>query len=301
MSETAAQYAFGMKQLAERLLEGANSIAAEVAKFKAEGSTGLTLDQFDDEPVFDALRVIHGSFDNDAVAIMKAGIARGFGVTPPPPVIGISQEAFVAAQRILDPANPRDGLARIRAVDEVESGSGYFQDVRQDILDADGPGGFLDGQHLPKILFEAHVFYRNGGQAFATSHPNLSSKKWNRSLYVGGQAEYIRLNNAMKLNREAALKACSWGRYQILGENFKAAGYDSVEAFVEAMKANEENHLRAFISFLQKNGLVDEFRRISSSEADCTPFAVGYNGSGQNANNYDGKIAAAFARWKSKL
>lgn len=188
-------------------------------------------------------------------------------------------------------------VAQIRAVDEVESGGGWFADVRADILAADGPGGFIDGPNLPKILFEAHIFARETGGRFTKSHPNLSSAKWNRALYVGGQAEWIRLHNAMQLDRTAALRSASVGRYQIMGFNFEAAGFENVEDFWEAHKRSERDHLDAFVAFIRSSGLTDELRAISNVHASCVPFASKYNGSGYAANNYHVKIARAHDKW----
>jgi hypothetical protein len=189
-------------------------------------------------------------------------------------------------------------VAQIRAVWEVESGGGWYQDVRADIVALDGPGGFLDG-NLPKILFEAHRFDRLTGGRFRKSHPNISSASWNRALHVGGQGEYSRLHQAMQLDREAALKSASWGGPQIMGFNHHAAGYDTVEAFVAAMKTSERAHLQAFCSFIEKSGLIDELRMISDVHAACAPFASGYNGKAYAKNQYDVKIARAHHKFNA--
>ncbi len=187
--------------------------------------------------------------------------------------------------------------AQIRAVWAVESGGGWFTDVRADILALDGPGGFLDGPHLPKILFEAHVFDRHTGGRYRASHPNLSSARWNRALYVGGQGEYVRLWKAMALDRNAALLSASVGGAQIMGFNHKAAGFETVEGFWQGMKHSEAAHLQAFASFISAKKLVRALKAISNAAADCIAFARGYNGAGFAANGYHIKIAAAHARF----
>lgn len=190
-------------------------------------------------------------------------------------------------------------VAQIRAVDEVESQGGWFRDVRADILALDGPGGFIDGPNLPKILFEAHKFDEFTGGRFRQSHPNLSSAKWNRALYVGGQGEWTRLYRAMQLAPRAALMSASVGRYQIMGFNHKLAGFDTVEAFWDAMKRSERDHLDAFVSFIRNAKLLAALRKISNNPGDCVDFAKGYNGKGYAANNYHVKIAAAHAKWSA--
>lgn len=197
-----------------------------------------------------------------------------------------------AAQRL------RCSVAQIKAVFEVEaSGAGWFTDVRGTILALDGPGGFLDGPHLPKILFEAHVFDRETKGRFRASHPNLSSARWNRALYVGGQGEYDRLYRAMSLDRIAALRSTSWGAPQIMGFNHQLAGFSTVDAFVDAMKSGVRAHLLAFAAFVENSGLSDALRRIDTSPASARAFARGYNGSAYAENDYHTKIAVAFAKW----
>jgi len=189
-------------------------------------------------------------------------------------------------------------VAQICAVFEVEaSGSGWFTDIRGSILALDGPGGFLDGSNLPKILFEAHIFDRETGGKFRKSHPNLSSPRWNKALYIGGQGEYERLYRAMELDRTAALRSASWGAAQIMGFNHKLAGFDTVEAFVDAMKSGVRAHLMAFVAFVKNSGLTAALRQITIYHNSARPFARGYNGAAYAANDYHVKIARAFAKW----
>jgi hypothetical protein len=251
----------------------------------------------DRKPIFDAVKQLRDGkgFTVAEVAILDAGINASLGIAGIPaavPQLGLTAEDFSSAASRLGCS-----VAQIRAVDEVESGGGWFTDVRAEILNLDGPGGFIDGPNLPKILFEAHHFDRLTGGKYRASHPNLSSAKWNRALYIGGQGEWSRLHKAMQLDREAALQSASWGRYQIMGFNFKLAGYGTVDAFVAAMMRSERDQLAAFVSFIINSKLGDELRGISTVHADCAPFARGYNGPGYAANDYHIKIAKAFKKW----
>lgn len=214
--------------------------------------------------------------------------ARSTPADAPIAKIGLGPEDFMAAAKRLGCT-----VAQIRAVWEVESGGGWFNDVRADILAVDGPGGFIDGPHLPKILFEAHIFDRYTDGRFRASHPNLSSARWDRKLYVGGQGEYVRLHRAMQLDRHAALMSASVGGAQIMGFNHAAAGHPTVEGFWDAMKRSERDHLDAFVSFIDSKRLNAALRAISNAPSTCVAFAKGYNGSGYAANNYHVKIADA--------
>jgi hypothetical protein len=228
----------------------------------------------------------------DCLGLPPAGTAAVAIATRPQ--IGLTDADFAEVA-----AKLKCSVAQIRAVWEVESGGGWYQDVRADILAADGPGGFIDGPNLPKILFEAHHFDRLTGGKYRASHPNISSRTWNRALYVGGQGEWGRLHRAMLLDAKAALMSASWGGAQIMGFNHKLAGFPTVEAFVAAMKRDERAHLDAFAVFIGSAGLLDALRKISRTHADCVPFARGYNGKGYLANAYHVKIAKAFAKWSA--
>lgn len=239
-----------------------------------------------------------GQLTNADVPLINQLGALWHGRTPVPAAatqqIGLVPTDYQAAATALACT-----VAQIRAVDEVESKGGWFKDVRSDILGLDGDGGFIDGPHLPKILFEAHIFDRQTEGRFRQSHPNLSSARWNRALYVGGQGEWTRLYRAMQLAPRAALMSASVGRYQIMGFNHKLAGFDTVEAYWDAMKRSERDHLDAFVAFIRNAKLLDALRAISNSPRDCVAFSKGYNGAGYAANNYHVKIAAAHAKWSA--
>lgn len=248
----------------------------------------------DRKPVFDTVRSMLGrAFTQGEVQRLDRVLDYALGL-PAPLVrqIGLTADDFDWAAASLGCT-----VAQIRAVDEVESGGGWFSDVRADILDLDGPGGFIDGPNLPKILFEAHVFDRHTQGRFRESHPNLSSARWNRALYIGGQAEWRRLHLAMQLDREAALMSASAGRYQIMGFNFALAGFPDVDAFWAAMMASERAHLEAFVAFIKGSNLTAALRQISNVHAANVPFARGYNGSGYAANEYHIRIARAHKQW----
>lgn len=163
-------------------------------------------------------------------------------------------------------------------------------------VEASGSGFLRTGE--PKILFEAHHFSRLTGGAYDRSHPRISSARWNRRLYaiggspeIRGQGEHRRLQQAITLDRAAALQSASWGKFQIMGFHWKALGYRSPQDFINAMYRSEVTQLDALVKFLQVNRLDDELRR-----KDWRAFARGYNGPSYRQNQYDTKLAAAYAR-----
>lgn len=167
-------------------------------------------------------------------------------------------------------------VAAVRAVAEVESrGSGFL------------PSGKC------KILFEAHIFSRLTGHKYDKSHPHISSRKWNKALYKGGEREWARLGEAIALDRNAALQSASYGKFQVMGFNYQVCGYKTLDAFL-IDTATEAGHLTMFLGYVKARGLVDELQR-----KDWAGFALGFNGAGYAANHYDTKMAAAYRKYST--
>jgi N-acetylmuramidase len=165
-------------------------------------------------------------------------------------------------------------IAAIKTVAAVESrGRGFFPD------------------DTPKTLFEAHKFYKYTDGLYAVSEPDICSPNWNQSLYgKTWKAEKIRFNRAEALDQEAAMLSASWGKFQIMGFNFKAAGFNSVLDFVKAMFTNEGAHLAAFSRFIRANPHL----HMALQEHDWRGFAL-YNGTGQ-VDKYTSLLINEFAR-----
>ena len=150
----------------------------------------------------------------------------------------------------------------------------------------------------PKILFEGHIFWRElkkrdiNPENHVAGNENILHQKWTKDYYRENQ--YDRLNKAKKINEEAALASASWGTFQIMGFNYKACGYPSVKAFVDASYVSEGEHLKAFGGFVKSANLV---RHLQSK--DWAAFAKGYNGPGYAQNKYDEKLAAAYEKYKN--
>jgi N-acetylmuramidase len=156
-----------------------------------------------------------------------------------------------------------------------------------------GGGGFLpDGR--AKILFEAHWFGDYTGYQYNSSNPGISSKGWNRDLYIGGAGEWDRFAEAAKLDRASAIKSCSWGLPQLMGGNAieMSLGYKGEEDFYACMMRSEGDQLEAMGRFIAKDsGMLAALR-----SKDWAEFAYRYNGEGYAANSYDLKLADAYAQ-----
>ncbi|HEY5885666.1 MAG TPA: N-acetylmuramidase family protein [Pyrinomonadaceae bacterium] len=213
-------------------------------------------------------------------AIKKAGDKAPNDGEPSVPLNLLTESDFKEAAEMLN-----CDVAAIKAVAEVESsGNGFLSDGRV------------------KILFEGHQFHKHTKGAYTTSHPTICYKAWTKQHYtkgpnadVRGAGELARLEQAMSLDREAALKSASYGKFQIMGFNFGSCDFDNVEEFYEAMQASEGAQLKAFCCFIKANNLDGHLRKHRWAS-----FARGYNGPAYAENKYDKKLAAAHAKYSKK-
>jgi hypothetical protein len=156
-----------------------------------------------------------------------------------------------------------------------------------------GPLGGFAADGRPVILFERHLFSRKTNSRFDASHPNISNRT--PGGYPRTQAErWGQLELAYSLDPEAALQSASYGRFQVLGQNFANLGMANAHEYVSKLAKSEKDQLEAFEGFVRANGLADELQR-----KDWAGFASRYNGPGYAANQYDTKMANAYARLKS--
>ncbi len=151
--------------------------------------------------------------------------------------------------------------------------------------------GFLKNGKA-KILFERHKMYaylvKFKGKDFANKQMKLLPNLVNTSTggYKGNEAEYIRLSLAKNIHEDSALMACSWGQFQIMGENWQDLGYSSIQAFVDQMQTNESLQLEAFIRFIEtKTGLLPALQK----EDWDTVFRL-YNGPNYKKLGYEAKF-----------
>lgn len=158
------------------------------------------------------------------------------------------------------------------------------------VCQVEAPRGGFDADGQPVILFEGHKFSAFTNHKFDKTHPTLSYPTWTRQFYTGSnRGEHVRLQRAVLLDREAAFKAASWGKFQIMGFNYSAAGFPSLQAFINAMYRSEGAQLDAFVGFVLHEKLDDELRELRWAD-----FARRYNGPGYMENKYDVKLAQAF-------
>lgn len=177
-------------------------------------------------------------------------------------------------------------LAAMRAVHSVES---------------KGEGFLSTGE--PVILFEPHIFYKQLTKKglldirakVMRERPDLCYPKWKPKSYgAAGIYQHQRLTAASQYHRESALESASWGLGQVMGFNWKDLGYPTLQAFINAQYKDEGAQLDTMCRFIRQNKLVDALKN-----KDWAAFAYKYNGEGYKANNYHGKLAAAFKKFNA--
>lgn len=159
-------------------------------------------------------------------------------------------------------------------------------------VESRGSGFLASGE--PVILFERHWMYKLL-KAKSGKEPTINDVcNPKAGGYKGGAAEHTRLAQAVAIDRECALQSASWGLFQIMGFHWKALGYASVQAFINDQYKDEASQLNTFVKFLQINpGMLTALRN-----KDWVKFASLYNGPAYATNNYDVKLAQAYASFK---
>lgn len=145
------------------------------------------------------------------------------------------------------------------------------------------PRGAFDDQGRPSILYERHYFHRLTKGKY-DSDPVLSNK--DSGGYGKYSAQYGKLNKAIALDKSAALQSASWGAFQIMGENYKAAGFASVDDFVQGM-GTMQGQLNAFVTFIKNTPPL----QTALQNKHWATFARTYNGPKYKKNDYDTKLA----------
>lgn len=171
------------------------------------------------------------------------------------------------------------------------------------IVEAAGRDGFLSDDR-PQILFEGHIMYKEFHKKFPDRDLAYLCKKfsmvfypkWDKSKYFGGLGEYKRLELAREIDEECALKATSWGMFQIMGFNHNLCGCKDVFDFVHKMSESHEKQLELMYYFMNNSGCLKELK-----EKDWAGFAKKYNGPGYAQNAYDQKLRNAYENFKNKL
>lgn len=159
----------------------------------------------------------------------------------------------------------------------------------------------------PRFLYERHVMYRElkklrgDDRAAVALNNGLALPKWDRATQYQDQRSSAQrlalMKKAKAFDEECACRSASWGLGQTMGFHAESQGFPNAVAFVEWMtEGGVPAQIEAMVKEIKKSGLVDEINRH-----DWAGFAYRYNGAGYKQNQYDTRMAQAYARWKGKV
>jgi len=150
--------------------------------------------------------------------------------------------------------------------------------------------------HDDAVRFEPHLFLK-ARPDLAGQIPYTPSGAPGSPSYVTSETDRTALARAATLDNTAAVKAASWGAYQVLGGR-GIAEYGTATAFTAAFWSDPAGTSdRLLISWFKVNPkALDAARR-----ADWSDFVKRYNGPGGAAAGYPGKLAAALNAAKAQL
>jgi len=150
----------------------------------------------------------------------------------------------------------------------------------------------VNGKDLPAIRFEWGYFKPrlNADQLTAALAAGLNAVQ--PSSFAG---RYDWLAKAQGINPTAALESISMGLGQVMGANWQALGYASVDD-LWGKAQTIEGQVDLMVRFIVKNNL-----KTAIDNEDWKTFAKGYNGSNYAKNGYDTKLAAAVEKYRSGL
>ncbi|MCB0482670.1 MAG: DUF3380 domain-containing protein, partial [Flavobacteriales bacterium] len=157
-------------------------------------------------------------------------------------------------------------------------------------VESSGSGFTEDGK--PVVRFEGHKFKKylkeNGFDVakLEKENPDLIYGYSESKSKNHGYSEY---EKAMKIDPESAMMATSYGAFQIMGFNYEAAGFDSVEAFAKA-QSTTAGQVKGFINFAKSNSK----RLQAMKDKNFSEFARLYNGEDYAEWKYDTKMQNAY-------
>ena len=155
------------------------------------------------------------------------------------------------------------------------------------IVESSG-SGFVDGKL--KIRFENHIFVDRAGYSDLFAYN--SNKRWTghkykensndswANVHTGHQkSEYAAFEFAKTLDPEAAYQSISMGMGQIMGFNYKAAGYNSAKEMFDDFNEGHSQQINGMVTFIENYNGGKALSALQNS--DYRTFVRYYNGSGQ--------------------
>ncbi|MDR2309690.1 MAG: N-acetylmuramidase family protein [Brucellaceae bacterium] len=154
----------------------------------------------------------------------------------------------------------------------------------------------INGRDEPLIRFEGHYFDKRLSPADQTQARalKLSSPKAGAIRNPATQAaRWKLLQQATQINRDAAYESTSWGIGQVMGANWHWLGYASVSDMVDTVCSSVQQQIELMSRFLIYSNLRDAL-----NNHEWQKIAYNYNGPLYAKNQYDRKIAQAYALYQ---
>ncbi|RYC29017.1 DUF3380 domain-containing protein [Lichenibacterium minor] len=126
----------------------------------------------------------------------------------------------------------------------------------------------------------------------------LALTKWARHGYddqTDGPDRLSLLRRMARVDENAAYRSVSMGLGQIMGFNAAHAGYATAHAMYDAFR-DLDAQCRAIVAVLPALGVLQPLK-----DHDWVTTATRYNGPGERHNEYDAKLASAYAHWRFAL
>lgn len=138
---------------------------------------------------------------------------------------------------------------------------------------------------------KAVAMIESNGEGFTSTgvvKTRLESQFLTRYQTASGKApkSFLTFASAYAYDPSSAILSTSFGEFQVMGFNYKAAGYTTPQAYYRAVKSSAVSQLNSFVGFVKVNKLAQYLK-----DQNWAGFAYRYNGPGYKANSYDTKLA----------
>ena len=149
-----------------------------------------------------------------------------------------------------------------------------------------------------KQATELHAFF----STYFSDSEAEADEQTTRTFIASAPSEQVSsiLSQAKQLDESCALQSESWGRFQLMGENWKSLGYASVQEFVAQHEQSESLQFEAFLRYCEtKSGEVDDKKWMLidalRQENWHVVFSL-YNGKNYKKLGYDTKFLRVMNR-----
>jgi hypothetical protein len=186
---------------------------------------------------------------------------------------------------------------------------GSEPEVIKAIAEQESKSSAFDSENRPTILYERHWFSKLTNSKYDKKNHDISSRKpytfrkkdksggviaVDDRYGLSGSHQYRKLAKAYALDKRSALESCSWGKFQIMGFNYRTCGYNSIEDFVAIMCESEKKQLDAVCNFIKHNC----HKAVKNKE--WQNIAKVYNGKNYKENKYDESLIKIYNRLVAK-